>query len=405
MRTRAFAAVLLLAMSPTLLPATPALAQNDAVTEMARQRFQEGVKFFDGRKYEEARAAFLQAYALKQHPAVLLNLAQSELRSNRPADAARHFAAFLRDNPAASAHERQGAQRGLDEARTKCGRVRVVVDTDGADIFVDGEPVGASPLAEPVDVATGARKVEARQGGHTAALTVTAVAGKTVDASLTVEPVATTPIAPPVPSGSGAPADDVVASPAKVEPANGPAAEPEAPNALRPDDARGDEGTSASSPSSRQPVIPWFMSHPLAWVGSGLAVVGLGVGFIGVAGASSAGSKADATTAKIRNAMSGDEKYANRPMEGFCASSPTSAKYPAGDYAKACGVLRDSLDRQSANKTLATVGFVVAGASAVGTVAYYFLSSTEPANETPASATITPVYGPGFAGMSVAGAF
>ena len=56
---------------------------------MARRRFQEGVKFFDQKKFEEARAAFLQAYALKHHPAVLLNLAQSEIRSGHPLEAAR----------------------------------------------------------------------------------------------------------------------------------------------------------------------------------------------------------------------------------------------------------------------------------------------------------------------------
>ena len=92
MRTRACAAAVLLAFSATLLPAVSARAEDrDTVTDMARQRFQEGVKFFDQKKYEEARAAFLQAYALKHHPAVLLNLAQSELRSSHPADAAKHF--------------------------------------------------------------------------------------------------------------------------------------------------------------------------------------------------------------------------------------------------------------------------------------------------------------------------
>src|SRR5690348_14418208 len=60
---------------------------NDSVTVVARQRYTEGVAAYDAGRYEDARSAFLQAYALKRHPAVLLNLGQSELRSNHPEDA------------------------------------------------------------------------------------------------------------------------------------------------------------------------------------------------------------------------------------------------------------------------------------------------------------------------------
>ena len=66
MRTRVCCAALLLAASSALMGSSTARADDkDAVTEMARRRFQEGVKFFDQKRYEEARGAFLQAYALK----------------------------------------------------------------------------------------------------------------------------------------------------------------------------------------------------------------------------------------------------------------------------------------------------------------------------------------------------
>src|SRR5713101_3208360 len=98
MRTRACLATLMLAAASVAVAVPRAHAQDkDAVVEMARRRFQEGVKYFDQKRYEEARAAFLQAYALKRHPAVLLNLAQCELRSGHNLEAARHFAAYLRD--------------------------------------------------------------------------------------------------------------------------------------------------------------------------------------------------------------------------------------------------------------------------------------------------------------------
>src|SRR6266704_2025626 len=122
MRTRAcFAAMLFAASSFVTFVPTASAQDKDAVTEVARRRFQEGVKYFDQKKYEEARAAFLQAYALKHHPAVLLNLAQSEIRSGHPLEAARHFSAYLRESAGASGTERSEAEKGLAAARTKLG--------------------------------------------------------------------------------------------------------------------------------------------------------------------------------------------------------------------------------------------------------------------------------------------
>src|SRR5689334_25435561 len=101
--TLRFAVRLLCAAAVALVLSGPRHARaDDDVTEMARQRFREGVQFYDQRQYEKARLAFLQSYAIKPHPATLLNLAQSELRANRPDDAANHFSEYLRTNTSAN---------------------------------------------------------------------------------------------------------------------------------------------------------------------------------------------------------------------------------------------------------------------------------------------------------------
>src|SRR5689334_18819163 len=46
-----------------LLPPRVARADDDATTGMARERFKEGVQYFDQKQYDKSRAAFLQAYA------------------------------------------------------------------------------------------------------------------------------------------------------------------------------------------------------------------------------------------------------------------------------------------------------------------------------------------------------
>ncbi|HEY3253599.1 MAG TPA: hypothetical protein VGJ91_06610, partial [Polyangiaceae bacterium] len=98
--------------------AVAAPAADDTTVAIARERFKEGVTFFDQKQYDKARVAFLQAYALKKHPAVLLNLAQSELRCNHEADAAKHFSAYLRESTTASEAERQAAEAGLNATKS-----------------------------------------------------------------------------------------------------------------------------------------------------------------------------------------------------------------------------------------------------------------------------------------------
>src|SRR5258708_16484866 len=178
MRTRSCIAALVLAASSAVLPCRYAAAQEkDAVTEMAKHRFQEGVKFFDQKRYEEARAAFLQAYALKHHPAVLLNLAQCEIRSGHNLEAARHFAAYLRDPPPNAGAGMSDAEKGLASARTKLGRIQVSV-AGGAEVLVDGESVGVAPLPDAVDAAPGNHTVEARLGGRSPSASVTGSVGR-----------------------------------------------------------------------------------------------------------------------------------------------------------------------------------------------------------------------------------
>src|SRR5262249_49941319 len=147
-----FAVRLLCAAAVTLAVWGPrsARAADDDVTEMARQRFREGVQFYDQRQYEKARLAFLQSYAIKPHPATLLNLAQSELRAGRPDDSANHFSEYLRTNTSANESERQEAELGFTAAKAKVGEVTIAVDATGAQVVVDGQEKGASPLPGPL---------------------------------------------------------------------------------------------------------------------------------------------------------------------------------------------------------------------------------------------------------------
>jgi hypothetical protein len=132
-------------------------ADNPTVAA-ARARFDEGVAFYDKGQYENARAAFLQAYALQKHPAVLLNLAQSSLRSGHTVEAARYFVQYLHESSSLTTAQRGDAEKGLAEARLALGRLEITA-ADGAEIFVDRARVGIAPLTDLVDVEPGSHEI------------------------------------------------------------------------------------------------------------------------------------------------------------------------------------------------------------------------------------------------------
>src|SRR5271169_4563490 len=177
MRTPPIVVALLLALaSPT--PSFSAFAQDDATTSMARARFKEGVEFFDKGSFEQARASFLQAYALKKHPAVLLNLAWSCVKSGHALEAERYFKQFLTEGKDITDKQRADANDGLTQSHAKLGRIEISAAA-GTEVTVDGEKVGTAPLSDAVSVEAGAHTVKFKgPDGATDTQSVTVLGGE-----------------------------------------------------------------------------------------------------------------------------------------------------------------------------------------------------------------------------------
>ena len=391
MTARVRALALILAVTPVIastgLTVRPAFAQDDpAITAEARKRFLEGVKLFDEKKFEPARAAFVQAYALKKHPDVLLNLASAEVLSGHALEAAGHYRDFLRD-PATASHPKRGdAERGLADARAKIGRLQVTVDVADAEVFVDGKKVGSSPLGDPVDVAVGQHGVEAKKNGKSATQTLMAPEGKITIVSLSVEG-GTPPVA--VPPTKDEPKKD---EPKKDEPKKDePKKEP------KKDEPKGDDSAGGSGHES---FLHWAKRSPVAYVGVGLTGVGLGLGIIMSIQAGNANDSATKLTNDIKTAAARD----NFSTAGICKNPPDAR------YQSACNNLQSNLDANSSDKSLATVGFVLAGVGVATVVGGYFITrrtSDEDAKRTTPGKTfaVAPVLSPTMAGFGAGGTF
>ena len=383
--------------SVPLLPST-AFAQDDAVLKMARERFQEGVKYYDQKKYDDARAAFLQAYALKKHPAVLLNLAQSELHSGHEADAAKHFSKFLRDAKESSPAEKADAQKGLDAAKSKVAEINLRVSQSGAEVFIDNTSQGKAPLAGPIYLKPGNHTLEARKNGKAGTVNVNAAAGVTNTVNITIGAPPTTM------SGAGAAPPPAGAAPPM---GGGPPAGPTGPATGAPPPGgpgQAGGGFKMDTGGERQPFLDWAAHNKLAWVGGGITLVGLGAG-IGFAVAShSAYGSADNVANQIKAHASAD----GIPTAGLCNNAAYAA--PGQKYAGACQQYQDNVNTGDTDKTLSVVGFVLAGVAAGGTVVYYFVDSKKkPAQEGASAggvrAAFVPIVAPSVGGLGVVGTF
>jgi len=384
-----------------LLPA-PARAQDDVTLSMARERFKEGVGYFDKKDFAKARVAFLQAYALKKHPAVLLNLAQSELRSGHEADAAKHFAQYLREHKDATDAERQGAETGLTASKALVAEVALDVDTAGADVYIDGDLEGSAPLPGPIYLPPGSHSIQARKDGKTTSGDISASAGQSTSMSLKLAvPAKAAKPAPPPAEGDAPP-------PAEAGSPEPPAVEPET--------------------HHRKKFLPWVTSTPGAMVGVGLTGVGLIGGGAFAFGSKSAYDAADSMAKQIGdNAVNQDGKAA-KDRSGACtnpelwlrastvwgtavvpAVSDAQRSKRASEYVANCNKYKDNVKSGDTFKKVAIVSFAVAGAAAVGTIIYYFADSGSSDDSAQARnerrVVVMPLYQPGFAGGLVTGTF
>jgi hypothetical protein len=395
---RAGALATVLSLTTAAVSPAVARAQSDAAdastTAMARARFKEGVAFYDKGDFEKARASFLQAYALKRHPLVLINVAMSCLKSDHALEAARDFRQFLADGKDITEQQRSDATDGLRQALSRVGQIEVSAEP-GAEVTVDAEPGGTTPLSDTLIVETGAHAVRIRaRDGTTDTRRVVVAAGEKVTATFApARAAAATPppsVAPELPAPytgeryATRPAVTVQPPQGPVEPpptvASAPpatATEPEA----KPSQPLPNEPPSEVAPSTL-PLWPSYVGYALAAPAIAAAI------YVGFKSESDAQTNANVTRSNILQAG------------GSCpTTSPT--------LSASCAQYSNDLNLVSTDKA---VGYALAGTGAALFVAstvwlivgfvHNSQSPTVPAG-TQAAFTIAPLFGPTGTGLAV----
>ena len=149
----------------------PAIAESAEPIELlnvteARRHFEQGVALFQEDDVEAALAEFRASYRMNPIPQVLFNIAVSLRRLHRYAEAADTLRRYLREGSEESEERRFLARDLIAELEAVLARVDIAVDRDEADVFVDGELQGRTPLDESLRLAAGDHEIEVRLDGY-----------------------------------------------------------------------------------------------------------------------------------------------------------------------------------------------------------------------------------------------
>ncbi|MDI7268709.1 MAG: PEGA domain-containing protein, partial [Myxococcota bacterium] len=176
----------------------PEVSQRDR--DRARLLFERGVAAASAGEFAAAIGSFRASYDLNPRPVVLVNIGSCLQQLGDLRGAVEAFRRYLDEaGEGASAERRAQVEAQIREIERGLTFLHVQVDQQDAAVLVEGRPVGASPLPEPVRVAPGMVEVRVRKPGFDeAVLVVNAVAGETTPVRVALVS-ATLPVPPDLP--------------------------------------------------------------------------------------------------------------------------------------------------------------------------------------------------------------
>ena len=148
-----------LACAPPALalpPAPPPLTQADSY----KLHMENGVKLFEDRNYDAARAEFRAAYDARPKANPLLNIAlayKAEFKYPKAIEALETALAKHQDTMGAA--DIKAAEGELKDMRALLARVKVVVSPASARVTIDGEAVPVAALEQPILLGPGTHKI------------------------------------------------------------------------------------------------------------------------------------------------------------------------------------------------------------------------------------------------------
>ena len=184
--------------------AWPAMAS----AEDASDHFRRGVELFEEGNHRAAIIEFERAYELKPNWRVLYNIGQVHFLLQDYSAALKAFERYLAEGGDEVPSKRRAVvEADLEKLEKRVAKLTLNVSVPGAEISIDDVVVGTSPLAGPVGVNAGRRKVTVSKADHQPVTRMVDIAGgdiQTLSLELvkltTAEPEPAPPPAAPSPA-------------------------------------------------------------------------------------------------------------------------------------------------------------------------------------------------------------
>lgn len=155
----------------------------------AEGHFTRGLKLFDESDYKLALVEFERSYELVPNYRVLYNIGEVEFQLGSFAKARRTLSRYLElGGERIPPNRRAQVEKDLEALKLRTALLLVGVDAPGAEITVDGERLGVSPLGDKQLVDAGAHRIEVKLNGYApSSEPITLVGGddKRIDVHLT----------------------------------------------------------------------------------------------------------------------------------------------------------------------------------------------------------------------------
>jgi hypothetical protein len=132
----------------------------------AKQAYESAKLLATNRDFAGALAEFKHAYSLSKDPRLLFNMAICEKELHHYARMRALLEEYLREGANVATQESlTAAQEALAAIKPLVAEVALHVNEAGAEVIIDGEPVGTTPLARPVPIDPGTHQLIVKKTG------------------------------------------------------------------------------------------------------------------------------------------------------------------------------------------------------------------------------------------------
>jgi tetratricopeptide (TPR) repeat protein len=131
----------------------------------AGKHFQRGVALYSEADYRAALVEFKRAYALSPNASVLYNVGETEYQLQDYAGALITFERYLGESSPLETH-RAEVESNVDVLKARVGHMTITTTPPGADVTIDDQAIGKTPLDKAVLVSVGHRRIIASMAGR-----------------------------------------------------------------------------------------------------------------------------------------------------------------------------------------------------------------------------------------------